>query len=121
MAKVINPEFPHRCEVRRILKISPFSDQREEELIYEGVCRREASKNIRTFSKGTSSVGQQVTVDYRVSIPGVFPIHKGDIVSVDYGIGESENGIITQPNPSNLITDKYPNGRTEFYYSQPEV
>lgn len=121
MEKIVNPEFPHFCIVRRMIKVSPFSDNNKEEVIYKGKCRRETSANIRTFSKGTSTVGQQISVDYRVSVPGRWPIHKGDIVSVDYGIGVNEDGIISQPNVSALTTEDYPEGRTEFYYSLPEV
>ena len=120
METPVNPEFPHSCIVRRVTDVTPFSDG-ESETIYEGICRRESSANIRTFKQGTSSVGQVVYGDFRVSIPGVWPIKKGDIVSVDFGIGENANGIITHPNTSNLRTSKYPKGRTEFFYSIPEV
>lgn len=121
MAKsVINPEFPHSCTVRRLEDVTPFSKGRSIQ-VYQGECRRESSANIRTFKQGTSSVGQVVYGDFRISIPGVWPIKKGDIVTVDFGIGENENGIITHPNPSALKTPKYPNGRTEFYYSIPEA
>ena len=121
MAKGLgNPAFPHTCIVRRMKEVTPFSDG-VSKTIYEGPCRRETSSNIRTFKQGTSSVGQIVNVDYRVSIPGRWPIRKGDIVSVDFGIGENENGIVTQPNTSGLKTPDFPEGRTEFYYSLPEV
>lgn len=117
---IVNPEFPHTCVIRRVLSVSSFSNENEEELIYEGVCRRESSANIRTFRQGTSSVGQVVNVDYRVSIPGAFPLLKGDIADIDYGIGKDRNVIVTQPNPSALKTPRYPKGRTEFYYSNPQ-
>lgn len=121
METVVNREFPHFCVIRRILRVSPFSDDKEEEGIYEGCCRREASANIRTFAKGTSVVGQQISVDYRVCIPGTVPIRKGDIADIYYQIGKDSSVMVTQTNTSDLKTERYPEGRTEFYYSNPQT
>ena len=122
MAKGIeNPEFPHSCTIRRVARVSPFSNEKEHENIYAGPCRREASKNIRTFSKGTSTVGQQISVDYRVCVPGIVKIRVGDIVTVDFGLDTDKDAIISQTNPSALKTPRYPNGRTEFYYALPQT
>lgn len=117
----VNPEFPHLCTVRRVAKVTSFSDDKDEEVIYEGVCRHESSANIRTFKQGTSSTGQIVNVDYRVSIPGAFPIRKGDIATVDFGCDKDVDMVINQSNVSSLVTERYPEGRTEFYYSSPQV
>lgn len=117
--KVTNEEFPHYCLIKRVSDVTSFSDG-EETIIYQGACRRESSANIRTFKQGTSSVGQVVYGDFRVSIPGIEKIIQGDIVDVDFGIGQDSGGVISHPNPSALKTPRYPNGRTEFYYSLPE-
>lgn len=117
---IINPEFPHTCIIRRVSGVTPFKEG-VSVTIYEGICRRESSSNIRTFKQGTSSVGQVVYGDFRICIPGNIPIQKGDIADVDFIIGENKNCVITHPNPSALRTKRYPEGRTEFYYSIPEV
>lgn len=118
--KPVNPEFPHACVIRRIISVDSFHDEKSK-VIYEGECRRESSANIRTFEQGSSTLGQQVYVDFRVSIPGKWEIQKGDIINMDFGIGSQENGIITRPNVSALKTAKYPQGRTEAYYSISEA
>lgn len=118
--KNLNPEFPHSCVIRRILQSDPFIEE-ESEVIYEGMCRRESSANIRTFRQGTTTVGQVYYGDFRICIPGIWDIRKADIADVDFIIGQDNNGIVTHPNPSGLKTKKYPEGRTEFFYSLPEA
>lgn len=118
--KTLNEEFPHFCVIRRIEESTPFTEE-VCEIIYEGKCRRESSANIRTFRQGTSTVGQVFYGDHRVCIPGMIPVQKGDKVDVDFLIGEDKGGMITHPNPSGLKTTRYPEGKTEFFYSIPQV
>lgn len=139
MAQTVeNPEFPHFCIIRRYDGVTPFtvpspfatnsdegdsnvSGSYEETVVYAGCCRRESSDNIRTFRTGSTSVGQVNYGDYRISIPGMISIAKGDTVTVDYRIGIDKGATVIHPNWSSLKTKKFPNGRTEFYYNLADI
>ena len=63
--KVNNPRHPHKCTVYRIIGEDSFSDG-EKVILYEGICRKEGSTNLRTFK--TDNV---IKSDYLLSLPGI--------------------------------------------------
>lgn len=87
-----NPRYPHTCTIYRMEGVTSFSDG-ELVKVYEGVCRKESSTNIRTFNAGNSTTGKADTADYRVSLPGIVKeLQKGDFVDVTDFIG-TEKGM----------------------------
>ena len=138
MAQTMNPRFPHFCVVRRISGTDPFVPdnpfdpenlddegfpikKESEKVIYAGPCRRESSTNIRTFSTGSTSVGQVVYGDFRVSMPGKIRLQRGDSIDVDYSLGQDKGMTVLHPNYSPLKTPSTPDGSTECYYNLPQI
>ena len=75
--KVNNPRHPHKCTVYRIIGEDSFSDG-EKVILYEGICRKEGSTNLRTFK--TDNV---IKSDYLLSLPGIVEgILAGDLIDV---------------------------------------
>ncbi len=92
MAQTLNnPRFPHTCRVYRLDGASPFNAGKEV-LVYVGACRKSGSNNIRTFNTGNSSTGKTDVADYRVSMPGIIGICKGDLIDVTDLLG-TERGM----------------------------
>lgn len=126
MAKTItdNPQYPHQCVIYRREGATSFNPEGEIVIIYEGVCRKSSSDNIRTFNTGTNSTGKVDVADYRVSIPGIVKgIQKGDMIDVTDLIG-TETGIrIVSRNATQLgkceTTDE--NGKTIIVRGRTEV
>lgn len=81
--KVTNPHFPHQCIIYRYKGVTSFNPKGTIEEIYNGVCRKESSDNIRTFDAGSSTTGKVDMADIRVSFPGIIKgIQKGDFIDV---------------------------------------
>lgn len=114
--KMNNPRFPHSCVIRRISGQTAFSDGKSKE-VYTGECRRFANTNQRVFRSGSTTVGQVVYGDYRVSMPGKVGIRPGDTATVTHDLGEDIDVTVLHPNYSPLPTREAPEGCTEFYYS----
>lgn len=109
-----NPRYKHYCKIVRRTGETSFSDG-EESLVYEGVCRRESSDNIRTFNTGSTSIGQVNHTDYRVSIPGKVPTRDGDLITVFYDLGNDVEAKVLNPDFSPL------GDATELYYNLPAI
>lgn len=78
-----NPKFPHQCVVYRLSGVTSFNPNGEKKELYNGVCRKSGSDNIRSFSTGNNTTGKVDTCDYRISMPGIVKgIDKGDLVDV---------------------------------------
>lgn len=93
MEKVTNPRFPHQCVIYRREGVTNFNPDGEKILLYEGVCRKSGSNNIRSFNTGTNTTGKVDISDYRVSMPGIIKgIQKGDFIDVTDLIG-TERGM----------------------------
>ena len=76
---VENPRWPHTCKVYRMRGVSNFS-KGEQEIIYEGPCRKYGNTSIRTF---TGNDGVQ-RADYALSIPGqIRGISTGVLIDVE--------------------------------------
>lgn len=93
MAKMNNPRFPHKCCVYRFIGASSLNPKGEKKVLYEGVCRKSSSTNIRSFNVGSNNTGKVDVADYRVSMPGIVKgIQKGDLIDVTDLIG-TEKGM----------------------------
>lgn len=136
--KIRQNRFPHFCTIRRITEVDPFMPEdpfvpdnldeegfpvkeTKEKVVYSGKCRRESSSNVRTFSKGNSTIGPVVYGDYRVSMPGKIEVQRGDIIEVSYIIGNDKGMTVLHPNYSPLKTPSTPDGCTECFYNLPEL
>lgn len=99
---VNNPRHPHTCTIYRISGETSF-DEGERTVLYEGVCRKEGSTNIRTFK--TENVYKS---DYLLSIPGtVVGILSGDMVDVTDRQGTFEGCMVVESYAGNLGTTVY--------------
>lgn len=88
-----NPRFPHQCVIYRNEGVTSFNPDGEIKELYNGVCRKSSSTNIRTFNTGSNSTGKVDIADYRVSMPGIVKgIQKGDLIDVTDLIG-TEKGM----------------------------
>lgn len=88
-----NPRFPHQCVVYRLSGVTSFNPKGEKKVLYEGVCRKSSSTNIRSFNTGSNTTGKVDIADYRVSMPGIVKgIQKGDLIDVTDLIG-TEKGM----------------------------
>lgn len=93
MEKVINPRFPHQCTLYRFEGATSFNPKGEKKVLYEGVCRKSSSSNIRSFNTGSNTTGKVDIADYRVSMPGIVKgLQKGDLIDVTDLIG-TEKGM----------------------------
>lgn len=91
-AKVTNPRFPHKCVIYRNVGATSFNPNGETVELYNGVCRKSGSTNIRTFSAGSNSTGKVDMADYRISVPGIVNnVRKGDIIDVTDLAGVERN------------------------------
>jgi len=85
---VENPRWPHTCKVYRMRGVSNFS-KGEQEIIYEGPCRKYGNTSIRTF---TGNDGVQ-RADYALSIPGqIRGISTGVLIDDSHGLIPYELG-----------------------------
>lgn len=88
-----NPRFPHQCVIYRREGATSFNPDGMVKELYKGVCRKNSSTSIRTFSTGSNTTGKVDIADYRVSIPGIVKgIQKGDLIDVTDLIG-TEKGM----------------------------
>lgn len=88
MEKMNNPRFPDKCCVYRFIGASSLNPKGEKKVLYEGVCRKSSSTNIRSFNVGSNNTGKVDVADYRVSMPGIVKgIQKGDLIDVTGLIG----------------------------------
>ena len=100
---VENPWWPHTCKVYRMRGVSNFS-KGEQEIIYEGPCRKYGNTSIRTF---TGNDGVQ-RADYALSIPGqIRGISTGVLIDVEDLVGTISGAIATDSYPTNLGTTVY--------------
>lgn len=100
---VENPRWPHTCKVYRMRGASNFS-KGEQEIIYEGPCRKYGNTSIRTF---TGNDGVQ-RADYALSIPGqIRGISTGVLIDVEDLVGTISGAIATDSYPTNLGTTVY--------------
>lgn len=116
-AKVTNPRFPHKCVIYRNEGATSFNPDGDIVELYNGVCRKSGSTNIRTFSTGSNTTGKVDMADYRVSVPGlVSNVRKGDIIDVTDLVGVERNLRIVAIECSTLckteITDADGNRKT---------
>lgn len=94
-----NPRHPHVCRIYRMAGVTNFS-KGTEKVLYEGVCRKGGSTNLRTFK--TNDV---VKSDYSLSLPGtVEGIHSGDLVDVTDRQGVYKRCEVTDAYAGNLGT-----------------
>lgn len=88
-----NPRFPHQCVIYRkegATSLNPSGTIKE---LYNGVCRKSSSSNIRSFNTGSNTTGKVDIADYRVSMPGIVKgLQKGDLIDVTDLIG-TEKGM----------------------------
>lgn len=78
-----NPRFPHRCVIYRREGATSFNPDGERVEIYNGICRKSSSTNIRTFNTGSNATGKVDVADYRISVPGgIKGVQKGDLIDV---------------------------------------
>lgn len=97
-----NPRHPHTCRIYRLEGATNFS-KGTEKVLYEGVCRKEGSTNLRTFK--TNNV---VKSDYGLSLPGTIKgIRSGDMVDVIDRQGEYKGCLVTDAYAGNLGTTVY--------------
>lgn len=102
MSKISNPRHPHKCRIYRKVGATNFS-KGEEAILYEGVCRKEGSTNLRTFK--TNNV---LKSDYLLSLPGtVEGILSGDLIDVTDRQGEFKGCMVTDAYAGNLGTTVY--------------
>lgn len=88
-----NPRFPHMCVIYRREGATSFNPNGKVKELYNGVCRKSSSTNIRTFNTGSNTTGKVDIADYRVSMPGIIKgIQKGDLIDVTDLIG-TEKGM----------------------------
>lgn len=88
-----NPRFPHQCVIYRKEGATSFNPDGKLVEVYNGVCRKSSSTNIRTFNTGSNTTGKVDVSDYRVSMPGIVKgIQKGDLIDVTDLIG-TEKGM----------------------------
>lgn len=66
-AKIKNPRWPHTCKLSRYNGVSAFSEG-EEEVLYEGDCRKYSNNSIRSFFTNTPA-GKMLNADYAMSVP----------------------------------------------------
>lgn len=91
--KITNPQYPHQCRIYRMEGITSFNPEGKIKVIYEDVCRKSTSTNIRTFNTGNNNTGKVDVADYRISVPGIVEgLQKGDLVDVTDLIG-TEKGM----------------------------
>lgn len=101
---ISNPRHPHHCRIYRRIGETNFSKGKEVEL-YNGICRKEGSTNLRTFK--TNNV---LKADYLVSIPGtVEGIRSGDLIDITDRQGEIRGCMIVDSYAGNLGTNVYLN------------
>lgn len=99
---VSNPRHPHYCRIYRHIGATNFS-KGEEVTLYEGICRKEGSTNLRTFK--TNNV---LKSDYLLSLPGIVEgIHSGDMIDVTDRQGEIKGCMVTDAYAGNLGTNVY--------------
>lgn len=65
--RISNPRWPHHCKLYRLVGVSAFSEG-EEEVLYEGDCRKYSNNSIRSFFTNTPA-GKILNADYAMSIP----------------------------------------------------
>ncbi len=88
-----NLRFPHQCVIYRKEGATSFNPGGTVKELYNGVCRKSSSTNIRSFNVGSNTTGKVDVADYRVSMPGIVRgIQKGDLIDVTDLIG-SEKGM----------------------------
>lgn len=93
MAKMNNPRFPHQCVIYRREGATSFNPSGTVKELYNGVCRKSSSTNIRSFNVGSNTTGKVDVTDYRVSMPGIVKgLQKGDLIDVTDLIG-TEKGL----------------------------
>lgn len=98
-----NPRYPHQCKVYRREGATSFNPEGKLVTPYEGVCRKSASDNIRTFNTGSNTTGKVDVADYRISVPGVVKgVKKGDLIDVTDLIGTEKGLRIVLLNASQL-------------------
>lgn len=111
-----NPHYPHHCKIYRIAECDSFSNG-EIIVIYDGVCRKQSSSNIRTFKTGQSNIGQVVYGDYRVSIPVVLSnLKSGDKMDVTDAIGTDVAVEVIYPATSDMF-----GGCTKMFYNKVNI
>lgn len=87
-----NPRFPHKCVIYRNEGATSFNPDGEKVELYNDVCRKSSSTNIRTFNTGSNTTGKVDMSDYRVSVPGIInSVRRGDIIDVTDLIGVERN------------------------------
>ena len=100
---VNNPRFPHWCKIYGMKGANNFSNG-EEEVLYEGECRKYGNTSIRTF---TSNSGIQ-KADYALSIPGqIRGVVTGTLCDVEDLVGIIRKAQIADSYPTNLGTTVY--------------
>lgn len=88
-----NPRFPHKCVIYRREGVTSFNPSGTVKELYNGVCRKSSSTNIRSFNTGSNTTGKVDIADYRVSMPGIVKgLQKGDLIDVTDLIG-TEKGL----------------------------
>lgn len=106
-----NPRFPHKCVIYRKEGATSFNPDGVIKELYNGVCRKSTSTNIRTFNTGSNSTGKVDIADYRVSMPGIVKgIQKGDLIDVTDLIGTETGMRIVTIGATRLM-----GGATEVY------
>ena len=106
--KVNNPRHPHKCTVYRIIGEDSFSDGKKM-ILYEGICRKEGSTNLRTFRwPPTFKTNNVIKSDYLLSLPGIVEgILAGDLIDVTDRQGTFTQCMVTDSYAGNLGTTVY--------------
>lgn len=111
-----NPRYPHHCKIYRVAECDSFSDG-ETITIYDGICRKQSTTNIRSFKTGQSNIGQVTYGDFRVSIPcKLANLKTGDIIDVTDELGVDSGMEVMSPAITNISE-----GCTRLFYNKVSV